>query len=132
MKTEYIIWIVTGIWVVIYAVAIAPIMNIWMKAVMGGVNIPFMRVVGMKMKKINPEEMVATYIKATQAKTSITLDELETHHLAGGNISKAVSAYIQVRHRDIDIPFSVICSTDLAGYNLDEIDPDKFREIKKS
>lgn len=98
---------------------------------MSGAPIPFIRMFGMRLKKINLVNLVDAHIKATQAEANISLEELEKHCLAGGNVSKVVPLYIQVINRKIKIPFSVICETDLAGIDLDGIDPERFREYNE-
>ena len=101
-------------------------LGIWIRALMAGAKVDIWVLVGMKLRRVPPALIVDAYIKATKAGLGISTDQLEGHHLAGGNVLGVVDLIIKARHRDINVPFEIVATTDLAGYDLETVNPDEF------
>ena len=50
--------------------------------------------VGMKLRKVRPHNIVEPLISATKAGLDLDINQMEAHYLAGGNVGRVVSAMI--------------------------------------
>jgi uncharacterized protein YqfA (UPF0365 family) len=57
-------------------------------------------------------------IKATKAGLNISINKLEAHFLAGGNVDKVVNALIAAQRAEIDLGFERAAAIDLAGRDV--------------
>ncbi|UCH63022.1 MAG: flotillin-like protein FloA [Fidelibacterota bacterium] len=75
----------------------------------------------MRIRKIPPRQVVNGIINLHRAGLlSIKSQDLETHFLAGGSLSKVVYAMIAADKANIDLSFAVATAIDLAGRNVQE------------
>ena len=66
--------------------------GLWISAIFAGVPVSLQSLVGMKLRKVNPHNIVEPLISATKAGLDLNIDEMEAHYLAGGNVGRVVSA----------------------------------------
>ena len=92
--------------------------GLWMTALFSGVKIKLSDMVGMKLRRVRPIMIVNPLIKATKAGLELQADQLEAHHLAGGNVNVLVDALIAAQRADIDLEFERAAAIDLAGRNV--------------
>jgi uncharacterized protein YqfA (UPF0365 family) len=57
-------------------------------------------------------------IKSTKAGLSMTVGQLETHYIAGGNVDRVVDASIAAQRAGIELPYERACAIDLAGRDI--------------
>jgi uncharacterized protein YqfA (UPF0365 family) len=57
-------------------------------------------------------------IKATKAGIEISINKLEAHYLAGGNVDRVVNALIAAQRAGIPLGFEQSCAIDLAGRDV--------------
>ena len=57
-------------------------------------------------------------IKAEKAGLEITVDKLEAHYLAGGNVDRVIDALIAAQRAEINLTFERAAAIDLAGRNV--------------
>ena len=57
-------------------------------------------------------------IKATKAGLDVSIDKMEAHYLAGGNIDRVINALIAAQRADIDLVFERAAAIDLAGRDV--------------
>lgn len=50
------------------------------------------------------------------------------HCVAGGNLVKVAKMLVKTKARGLEVPFEFVARTDLAGHDLDEMDPDIFKK----
>ena len=79
-----------------------------------------MRLVGMKMRKIDYKKIVNIYIVSQKAGLNIPIVELETHLMAGGDIEKVVDALIAAHSAKLELPLEMAKAIDLAGRDVVE------------
>ncbi len=94
--------------------------GLWVTAYFSGVNVGLFTLVGMRLRRVNPNDIIRPQIKATKAGLDLSIDELEAHHLAGGNINDIIDALIASERANIDLPFERAAAIDLAGRNVFE------------
>ena len=68
--------------------------GLWISALASGVHISIGTLVGMRVRRIQPQRLVYPLIKANKAGLDLTIAKLETHFLAGGNVDRVINALI--------------------------------------
>ena len=62
--------------------------------------------------------IVTARISAVKAGLDVSVNELEAHYLAGGNVVRVVNALISADKANIDMPFKRAAAIDLAGRDV--------------
>ena len=93
-------------------------LGLWISALASGVRISIGSLVGMKIRRVQPKRLVSPLIKARKAGLDVTINQLETHLLAGGNVDRVINALIAAQRANIDLPFEKACAIDLAGRDV--------------
>ena len=121
METGAIIGIVVAVAVLLIVIAllfaILPI-RIWFRALVSGVHISMARLIGMKWRGIRVVAIVDAYISATKAGLNLSIDELESHVLAKGDVTKVVNALISAHSANIVLEAETARAIDLAGRDV--------------
>ncbi|MGF7086511.1 uncharacterized protein YqfA (UPF0365 family) [Kroppenstedtia sanguinis] len=94
-----------------------PVM-LWISAMASGVYVGLTTLIGMRLRRIVPSRIVNPLIKARKAGLDVTIEMLETHYLAGGNVDRVVDALIAAQRADIDLMFERAAAIDLAGRDV--------------
>lgn len=112
-------WIVTIaiVVVVLFLLFFLPI-GVWFRALVSGARVSMARLIGIKLRKINMKLLVESYISAKKAGINLSIDELETHIMAGGNILNVVNALISAHSANIDLDSQTAKAIDLAGRDV--------------
>ena len=69
-------------------------LRLYISALAAGVKVNIFTLVGMKLRNVKPARIILPMIKATKAGLDVTINMLETHYLAGGNVDKVIDALI--------------------------------------
>ena len=94
--------------------------RLWVTAYFSGAKVSIGNLVGMRLRRVQPSEIVRPLIKATKAGLTLDTNQLEAHHLAGGNVNLVVDALIAAQRANIDLVFEQAAAIDLAGRNVFE------------
>lgn len=108
--------VIIGFFVFLYFVPI----NLWVTAIFSGVRINLFTLVFMRIRRVPPRLIVEAMITATKAGLKITINELETHYLAGGKVPLVIRALISADKANIGLTFKQSTAIDLAGRNVFE------------
>ena len=93
--------------------------GLWISAYFAGVRVAiFKDLVGMRLRKVPPRQIITPKISATKAGLAIELDRMEAHFLAGGNVNAVTLALISADKANIDLTFERAASIDLAGRDV--------------
>ena len=95
--------------------------GMWIQGVvsLGVGRITIIDLIRMRLRKISPRLIVDAVINTHKAGlTSIKTDMLETHYLAGGNVSNVVVALIASDKAKIPLTFETATAIDLAGRDI--------------
>ena len=92
--------------------------GLWITAVFSGVRIGIGTLIGMRLRKVNPADIVRPYISASKAELDLDVGQMEAHHLAGGNVGRVVTALISANRANIDLPWRRATAIDLAGRDV--------------
>lgn len=96
-------------------------MKMWFKASSNGAKIPIVKLAGLKQQKADIAKIVDNYIIIKKAGISISLDEMQTHISAGGNIVNVVNALVSAENTKVDLSVDLAKAIDLSGKNVCEI-----------
>lgn len=117
---EFPSWAIVLIVVAVLTVIVLIFLPIptWFIAAVSNARVSMGRLVGMKMRRIKYRMLVDVYIRARKAGLEIDIAELESHVMAGGNISNVVNALISAHSANIDLSLQSAKAIDLAGRDV--------------
>jgi uncharacterized protein YqfA (UPF0365 family) len=93
-------------------------LGLWISSLAAGVNIGIFNLVGMRLRRVVPSRIVNPLIKARKAGLGVSVNQLEAHYLAGGNVDRVVNALIAAQRAAIDLSFERAAAIDLAGRDV--------------
>lgn len=94
--------------------------NLWITAIFSGVRVGLIELVFMRIRKVPPHLIVNALITSTKAGLSTSLADLETHFMAGGNVTAVIKALISAEKANINLSFNQAAAIDLAGRDVFE------------
>ena len=103
-----------GIMVFLYIVPL----GLWVSALAASVNVGIFTLVGMRLRCVNPSQIVMPLIKANKAGLDVHVNQLEAHYLAGGDVDRVVDALIAAERASIPLTFERSAAIDLAGRDV--------------
>src|SRR5688572_1225636 len=92
--------------------------GLWITALFSGVRVGMGTLVGMRLRKVNPADIIRPLISATKAGLDLEVSQMEAHYLAGGNVGRVVQALISADRANIDLPWKRATAIDLAGRDV--------------
>ena len=92
--------------------------GLWITAMFSGVKVSIMTLIGMRFRRVRPSRIVDPMIKATKAGLSLSIDKLEAHYLAGGNVNTVIDALIAAQRANIHLEFEQAAAIDRAGRDV--------------
>jgi len=91
---------------------------LWISALAAGVRVSIFTLIGMRLRRVIPSRIVNPLIKAHKAGLPVTINQLESHYLAGGNVDRVVNALIAAHRANIELSFERCAAIDLAGRDV--------------
>ena len=92
--------------------------GLWITAMFSGVRVGLGTLIGMRLRKVNPNDIVRPYISASKAGLPLDISQMEAHYLAGGNVGRVVQALISADRANIHLPWKRATAIDLAGRDV--------------
>ena len=77
--------------------------GVWIRAIASGVHVSIRSLIGMRIRHISPTRLVDPLIKANKAGLNLSITQLETHYLAGGNVDHVINALIAAQRANLPI-----------------------------
>ena len=112
-----ILLLVIGIIVIGFIIYMIPVRH-WIAAMFSGVPISIFSLVGMRLRRVPPTDIVDAMIQARKAGIDIRTDVLEAHYLAGGDIARVVAALVAADKASMDLSVERATAIDLAGRDV--------------
>jgi uncharacterized protein YqfA (UPF0365 family) len=109
--------IVLGIVVVIALVLLIwafSFLSIYIRAAFSGAPVGVFELVALSLRKVPVGMVVDTRITGVKSGLDMSIDDLSTHYLAGGNVEMVVLALIAARKAGIHLDYDRACAIDLA------------------
>jgi uncharacterized protein YqfA (UPF0365 family) len=114
----YVILVPVAIIVLIFLVLAISVIDLWVRALFAEAPVRIRDLIGMKLRRVPPHQVVLTYISAVKAGLEMTTGMLEAHYLAGGSMQNVVRAMIAADKANIELKFQQAAAIDLAGRDI--------------
>ncbi len=112
--TALALLILVGMGFILYFVPL----GLWIAAFSSGAYVGIGTLIAMRLRRVSPSMIVKPRISAVKAGLDLSVDQLEAHFLAGGNVDRVVNALISADKANIKLTFSQATAIDLAGRNV--------------
>ena len=112
-----ILSILAVVFIIIIFFIFVPI-GLWISAFAANVKVSIFALIGMRLRRVVPVKVIVPLLKATKAGLNLSVNQLEAHYLAGGNVDSVVNALIASQRAEIDLEFERATAIDLAGRNV--------------
>ncbi|RLB88391.1 MAG: UPF0365 family protein, partial [Deltaproteobacteria bacterium] len=118
MDIMYILLVIASLIGLVLFYFIFSYIALWLQALVSGASVGLLNIIFMRFRKVPPKLIVESKIMAVKAGIDIPTDSLESHFLAGGNVSRVVQALIAADKANIDLGFNRAVAIDLAGRDV--------------
>jgi uncharacterized protein YqfA (UPF0365 family) len=108
----------------VFTAAVLKVGALWFQAYMSSADVSLLSLIGMSFRRVKPGMIVAAKIMGAQAgldidrRSGMSTARLETHFLAGGDVTNVVRAIIVAHRAGIDLDFDRAAAIDLAGRDV--------------
>ena len=92
--------------------------GLWIRTIAAGVPLSIGALIRMRIIGVPAGLLVANLVRARKAGLALTVDQLQSHILAGGNIDKVVLAMIAAQRAQIPLEWQRAAAIDLAGRDV--------------
>jgi len=110
--------VIVCVLVVLFALFLLP--GLWFRALISGTYIPVHKILRMRMKRLDVREIVMGYIKARKSGVEVSVEQLENHAQAKGNVDNVINACIAAVNADIKLPIKTAMAIDLSGRDINQ------------
>lgn len=93
-------------------------LGLWIRTVAAGVPLSILSLIRMRIIGVPAGLLVANLVRARKAGLPLTVDQLQSHILAGGNIDKVTLAMIAAQRAQIPLEWQRAAAIDLAGRDV--------------
>jgi len=109
-----LILVVAGLLLLLYLVPV----SLWIAAWASGAYVGLFTLIAMRLRRVPPTTIVTGRISAVKAGIDLSVNDLEAHFLAGGNVTRVVNAMISADKANIPLNFQRAAAIDLAGRDV--------------
>ncbi len=111
--------VIVGLVVLILAIffSVIPI-RLWIAAIASNAKVGIITLIGMKLRRVKPSNIVLPLIRATKAGLDVSINQLESHYLSGGKVGRVVDALIAAHRAKLELSFERAAAIDLAGRDV--------------
>jgi uncharacterized protein YqfA (UPF0365 family) len=92
--------------------------RLYLEAAFAGVSVGLGDLIGMRLRKVSPANIVRPLIAATKAGLDLNTRQLEAHYLAGGHVDRVAKALISADKANLGLSFEQAAAIDLAGRDV--------------
>ena len=111
---KLIMWAVIAIALLVMVLIVATFASIWIRAWTSGAKVKFSELIALRLRRVPVGMIVDSRITAVKSGLPLTIDDLSTHYLAGGNVEMVIRALIAARKAGIHLEYDRACAIDLA------------------
>jgi len=109
-----VVWALLGIVGFVFIIIISTFASIWIRAWTSGARVKISELIALRLRRVPVGMIVDSRITAVKSGLPLTIDDLSTHYLAGGNVEMVVLALIAAKKAGIHLDFDRACAIDLA------------------
>ena len=85
----------------------------WLRAYFSGARVTFMELIALKLRAIPVKTIVETRITLIKSGFNVSVDDLSTHYIAGGDVHMVMQGLLKAKEKNIDLSFDHACALDL-------------------
>lgn len=111
---KIVLAVVLGLALLAGLIIILNFLSVWIRALFSGARVTFTELIALRLRNVPVGLLVDTRITAVKSGLDISIDDLSTHYLAGGNIEMVVLALIAAQKAGIHLDYDRACAIDLA------------------
>ena len=100
-----ILLVIAGIFALAVMFVLFNSIKLFFQSWFSGAKVGLVRIILMPIRKINNSLIVNNYIFARKAGLDMSVEDLETHYLAQGNVNRVVRAMVAANKANIDLDF---------------------------
>src|SRR5216683_275464 len=94
------------------------VLGMWIRTIAAGVPLSVVALIRMRLIGIQPSVIVTNLVRARKAGLALTVEQMQSHYLAGGNIQKVTLAMIAAQRAQIPLEWQRASAIDLAGRDV--------------
>jgi uncharacterized protein YqfA (UPF0365 family) len=106
--------LVIALVVLVVAGLILSFLSIYVRALTSGAKVKFTELLALRLRKVPVGLIVDNRITAVKSGMDLSIDQLSTHFMAGGNVDMVVLALIAAHKAGMHLEFDRACAIDLA------------------
>jgi uncharacterized protein YqfA (UPF0365 family) len=114
MQLSLILYIALGIAILVVSGIVLSFFSVWLRAWLAGAYVGIVTLVAMRLRQVPYGLVVDARITAKKAGIEISIDDIEAHFLAGGNVVPTIQALIAAQKAGIELSWNRACAIDLA------------------
>ncbi|MDE2658266.1 MAG: flotillin-like FloA family protein, partial [Verrucomicrobiota bacterium] len=114
MNTTTVLIVIAGLVALVAGIVIFSFGATWLRAQFSGAKVTFGEMISLQIRGIPIRRIVDSRIKVVKSDIPVTIDNLSTHYLAGGQVEQVCAALINAKKANIDLVFDQACAIDLA------------------
>jgi len=114
--------VVLGVIAFVALLLVARFFRLWIQSYTTGAGIGFFNLIGMKLRRVEPADIVGARVMGVQAGIAheFSVRDMEAHYLAGGRVKNVVAALVAADRADIPLTWKKATAIDLAGRDIVE------------
>ena len=94
-------------------------LGLWITALSSGLRVGVGTLFAIRLRRVSPSAIVEPMIRAHKAGIrGLTLNDLESHYMAGGDVNQVVNSLITAQRANIELDFKKAAAIDLAGRDV--------------
>ena len=114
MDLNTILVVAGAVAVLAFLFAVGSVFSLWFQALTSNAPVGLLQLFMMRFRKVNATVIVTARITAKKAGIDISIDDIEAHFLAGGNVVPTIQALIAAQKAGIELSWNRACAIDLA------------------
>ena len=113
-KWEFLLYGIGGVLLLVVAVIVINFGTIYIRALFSGAKVTITELIALRLRRVPAGLIVDNRIAAVRSGLPLSIDDLSTHFMAGGNVPMVVLALIAAKKAGINLAFDRACAIDLA------------------
>jgi uncharacterized protein YqfA (UPF0365 family) len=111
---NWLLIVLIGLPLLIIGGIVLSFFSVWLRAWLAGAYVGIVTLVAMRLRQVPYGLVVDARITAKKAGIDISIDDIEAHFLAGGNVVPTIQALIAAQKAGIELSWNRACAIDLA------------------
>jgi len=113
-KWVFVLYGLGAVLLLVFAVIVLNFGMIYIRALFSGAKVTIMELIALHLRRVPAGLVVDNRITAVRSGLPLSIDDLSTHFMAGGNVPMVVLALIAAKKAGIHLVFDRACAIDLA------------------